>query len=148
MRKNTQKLVDAWREGQVFREARTWTDGHTIWLHDHAIAWKPENDAELLEVEFTMAGYPTKTTREKLNGVLALLDTTIVQRPIPMREWEATQWVVHQGQNYRRVIHPSRRYRLTYASDAELGEDWVLRNLDKPETKPASEPDYSWVAFR
>ena len=141
-------LVDAWREGQVFREARTHTDGHTIWLHDHAIAWKTENDATRFEVEFTMAGYPTVTTREKLNGVLALLHTSIVQR-------SGTQVVVHQGGGYRssgRVIHPRRRYRLTYASDPELGEDWLLLNLDKPETKPetkpTSEPADSWAAFR
>ena len=89
-----------------------------------------------------MAGYPTMTTREKLNGVLALLDTTIVQR-------SGTQVVVHQGGGYRssgRVIHPSRRYRLTYRPTSD--QRWLLLNLDKPEAKPTSEPDDSWAAFR
>ena len=136
--KNTQKLVEAWREGQVFREARTHTDGHTIWLHDHAIAWKTENDATHLEVEFTMAGYPTKTTREKLNGVLALLRMSIVQ-------WGGEQVVFRPHRPYtRKVIHPSRRYRLTYRPTSD--QRWLLLNLDKP--KPTSEPADSWAAFR
>ena len=67
MRKLTREIVEAWARGDRLASGNTSTDGETIRLHDNAIAWKTF-DADVIAL--TLAGYPTVTTRERLNGVL------------------------------------------------------------------------------
>jgi len=67
MRKVTQEIVEAWARGDSLTSGNTSTDGQSIWLHGNAIAWKTF-DADVIAL--TLAGYPTVTTRERLNGVL------------------------------------------------------------------------------
>lgn len=65
MRKVTQAIVDAWSSRSRKTVQNTRTDGTSIWLHDNEIVRRVGSD-----VEFTLAGWPTVTTRDRLNGVL------------------------------------------------------------------------------
>jgi hypothetical protein len=67
MRKVTSEIVKAWARGDSLTVGNTSTDGNAIWLHGNAIAWKT-GDADIIAL--TLAGWPTVTTRERLNGVL------------------------------------------------------------------------------
>ena len=67
MRKLTREIVEAWARGDRLASGNTSTDGQAIWLHGKAIAWKTF-DADVIAL--TLAGSPTVTTRERLNGVL------------------------------------------------------------------------------
>lgn len=67
MRKVTAEIVKAWARGDSLTVGNTSTDGDSIWLHGNPIAWKT-GDADIIAL--TLAGWPTVTTRERLNGVL------------------------------------------------------------------------------
>jgi hypothetical protein len=77
MRKITNDVVTAFMNGDNFNMANSRTDGHTLWLHDNAIAWRDGRDVVL-----TMAGWGSVTTRERLNGLLDVIapHLAIVQR--------------------------------------------------------------------
>ena len=49
------------------RQRNTWTDGTTLYLHGNAIAWH-ENGG----IAMTLAGWPTVTTRDRLNTLCLL----------------------------------------------------------------------------
>ena len=66
MRKETYKIAKAFLEGRPAKASRTSTDGQTVWLHGNRIAYRDE-DGHLC---ITMAGWPTVTTRERLNVLL------------------------------------------------------------------------------
>tara|TARA_R100000951_G_scaffold11052_1_gene9217 strand:- start:233 stop:598 length:366 start_codon:yes stop_codon:yes gene_type:complete len=66
MRKETYKIAHAFLTGRPAKAARTHTDGQTVWLHNNRIAWRNKDH----DVCFTLAGWPTVTTRERLNGLL------------------------------------------------------------------------------
>ena len=66
MRQETQKIARAFYNGQAASAARTTTDGNTVWLHGNKIAWRTEAG----DIGFTLAGWPTVTTRERINGIL------------------------------------------------------------------------------
>lgn len=68
MRKETYKIAKAFLEGRPAKASRTSTDGQTVWLHGNRIAYRDE-DGHLC---ITMAGWPTVTTRERLNGILSV----------------------------------------------------------------------------
>jgi hypothetical protein len=72
MRQVTEKIVGAFLRNEYRRIGNTWTDGRTIWLHGHAIA---EFRTDGLWI--TNAGWPTPTTKERLNGIP---DVSIVQK--------------------------------------------------------------------
>ena len=68
MRQETQKIMSAFLRGQKASAARTNTDGHNVWLHGNKIAQRSEGDF----VDFSLAGWPTVTTRDRVNGLLEL----------------------------------------------------------------------------
>jgi len=68
MRQETQKIMSAFLRGQKASAARTNTDGHNVWLHGNKIAQRSEGDY----VDFSLAGWPTVTTRDRVNGLLEL----------------------------------------------------------------------------
>ena len=72
MRQVTEKIVSAFLRKEYRRIGNTWTDGRTIWLHGHSIA---EFRTDGLWI--TNAGWPTPTTKERLNGIP---DVSIVQK--------------------------------------------------------------------
>jgi len=65
MRKVTQEVSQALKDGRKRNVGNSWTDGHIFCLHGNMIAEKLEHGIRL-----SMAGWPTVTTRERLNGIL------------------------------------------------------------------------------
>lgn len=69
MRKESLKIARAFAEGRPAAAARTMTDGTALYLHGRRIAQR-EPDGR---VWFTLAGWPTKTTRDRLNTAAHVL---------------------------------------------------------------------------
>lgn len=68
MRKCTKQIVYAFINGKPARTKNMTCDGESIRLHGNLIAWR-HNGA----VYCTFAGWPTPTTRERLNGLAYVL---------------------------------------------------------------------------
>lgn len=68
MRNVTREVCLAFINGKAKRSSNTYTDGAALYLHGHLIAWR-HDDA----VYCTLAGWPTPTTRDRLNGLAWLL---------------------------------------------------------------------------
>lgn len=62
-RKESGKVVDAFLAKKSIKGKRTHTDGKALYLHGNKIAWHGDKG----EVYATMAGWGTKTTRDRLN---------------------------------------------------------------------------------
>lgn len=71
MRKETQKIASAFLRGDKAKAARTYTDGESVFLHNNEIAFWNYGDVKP-KICFTLAGWNTTTTRERVNGVLEL----------------------------------------------------------------------------
>ena len=67
MRKETQKIMSAFLKGENASAQRTNTDGRSVWLHGNLIA-----ERGTTKTWFTLAGWPTVTTRDRVNGLLQL----------------------------------------------------------------------------
>ena len=65
MRQVTRLAVSNWLMRNKFRRDNTYTDGDTLYLHGNPIA-KIDNDNI---VYVRSAGWETKTTKERLNGI-------------------------------------------------------------------------------
>jgi hypothetical protein len=66
MRKVTQQIKQAFEQGKARKIDSTRTDGKTVWLHGNAIV---KRDADGL-VRWSLAGWNTPTTRERVNGIV------------------------------------------------------------------------------
>ena len=70
MRKITEQAIASFMGGKDFKLANTEVEviGYEVklWLHGHAIAQWTTNTGDLF---VTRAGWPTATTRERLNGI-------------------------------------------------------------------------------
>lgn len=77
MRKITRNAVNAFVAGQTFSEGNTTVGVNTLenricmYLHGNLIASRPYAGGS---VEITHAGWPTPTTKERLNGILKAYD--------------------------------------------------------------------------
>ena len=80
MRKESRLIMTAFIDGKPARAARTRTNGKTVWLHGNAIAWRDSDGT----IWATLAGWPTVTTRERLN---ALCDLLGVRRGFGQRDY-------------------------------------------------------------
>lgn len=65
MRKVTQRIKQAFEQGTSLKVDNTRTDGQTVWLHGNAIV---KRDPDGL-VRWSLAGWNTSTTRERVNGI-------------------------------------------------------------------------------
>ena len=65
MRQVTEQIAKAFLAGESKTVGNTRTDGQNVWLHGNLIARKTDFGFQL-----TLAGWPTPTTRERLNGIL------------------------------------------------------------------------------
>ena len=94
MRQETQKIMSAFLRGQKASAARTNTDGHNVWLHGNKIARRSEGDF----VDFSLAGWPTVTTRDRINGLLQLSgsDYRVCQRNL-------RQYLMKNGETVREI---------------------------------------------
>jgi len=59
------------------------TDGTRLGLHGHTIAWWDDDDDETLFINF--CGYPTTTTKERINGLCELLG---LGRPFYVKDFQ------------------------------------------------------------
>tara|TARA_R110000782_G_scaffold65366_1_gene133131 strand:+ start:163 stop:516 length:354 start_codon:yes stop_codon:yes gene_type:complete len=99
MRQETQKIMSAFLRGQPASAQRTNTDGNTVWLHGNKIAHRQQDTYDHGLVQFTLAGWPTVTTRERINGMLDTFGYS--EFGISQRNHE--QWLVHKGKKVREV---------------------------------------------
>ena len=65
MRKVTQQIKQAFEQGKSLKVGNTRTDGQTVWLHGNAIV---KRDPDGL-VRWSLAGWNSPTTRERVNGI-------------------------------------------------------------------------------
>lgn len=65
MRKVTQKIADAFHNQQKLTVSNTTTDGQNVWLHGNKIIERRRDG-----IWFTLAGWNTPTTRERVSGIL------------------------------------------------------------------------------
>jgi hypothetical protein len=65
MRKVTQQIKQAFERRESKTIGNTRTDGNTVWLHGNAIV---KRDPDGL-VRWSLAGWNTPTTRERVNGI-------------------------------------------------------------------------------
>ena len=66
MRKVTAQIKEAFEQGKPLKVGNTETDGKTVWLHGNAIV---KRDPDGL-VRWSLAGWNTPTTRERVNGIV------------------------------------------------------------------------------
>jgi len=66
MRKISKQIAQAFNEGKTKTLGNTYTDGKSVYLHGNKIAWRSSGNG----LELTLAGWPTVTTRERLNAIL------------------------------------------------------------------------------
>lgn len=64
-RKITETSIARWLNGKTFSDGNTSSDGTTLFLHDNAIARHTSDHG----IEISTAGWPTTTTKERLNGI-------------------------------------------------------------------------------
>lgn len=80
MKKVTEKVVRSFISRKKCKIDNTHTDGTTLYLYGNAIAtWTDDN-----QLLIRSAGWETKTTRERLNGLLYLLNKGIY---ISQKKW-------------------------------------------------------------
>lgn len=68
MRKVTEQIKEAFEQRKTKTIGNTFTDGESVWLHGSEIV---RRDASGL-VFATLAGFNTKTTRERVNGITGM----------------------------------------------------------------------------
>ena len=69
MRKETRDIITAFLKRRSCTRARTQTNGDVVTLHGNRIAWwEPDGS-----VSMTLAGWGTRTTRDRLNGLCFLM---------------------------------------------------------------------------
>ncbi len=66
MRQETDKIARAFFRRRAANASRTSTNGEIVWLHGNRIAWRTLDG----DIGFTLASWPTVTTRERINGIL------------------------------------------------------------------------------
>lgn len=129
MRKVTRQIAEAFEARKSRTVGNTTTDGETVWLHGNPIVRRNENEEGGVEnIEVSMAGWPTNTTRERINGILDYLGSSVGvwqddhEQYIGRRRWDDDV----------REVHPM----------PERGWVQVLpwRWQEEPEPEPAPEP--------
>lgn len=66
MRKVTEKIRQAFYNQESLTVSNTTTDGQAVWLHGNKIIERRPDG-----IWFTLAGWDTNTTRERLNGIVS-----------------------------------------------------------------------------
>ena len=102
--------MNAFYRGVPAKAARTHTDGQTVWLHNNRIAWRNDQG----DICFTLAGWPTTTTRERINGLLSTFG------------WG--RWGVSQRNHEQWLVHHAEK--VTEIGDSEIISLSTLRNFE------------------
>lgn len=140
MNQTTRKIVDAFQSRRSLRIANSYTDGQCLWLFGNMIAeWRDGDDGDLW---ITNAGWKSKTTKERLNG---LDGVSIVQR---RNEWylnghlwdgrwtDVRNWnIVHEnlelevGMTWQEAIDSPR---VQQEPEFNVTSEWVDEGYSKP----------------
>jgi len=91
MRKVTEQIGNALANSQPKKVSNTVTDGETVWLHGNKIVNRVSSGKFLV----TLAGWPTPTTRERINGIMRELG---IDFHIFQRNYE--QFAVYNGEKF------------------------------------------------
>lgn len=65
-RVGSSRIAQAFKEGRPLTVKSTRTNGTTVWLHNNPIAWRRDGT-----IEFSLCGWNTVTTRDRLNHIFA-----------------------------------------------------------------------------
>lgn len=79
MRQESKRIAEAFIAGKSARADRTTTDGKAVYLHGNRIAWRDDSG----DVHLTLCGWPTVTTRDRLNTIC---DYLIGNRPFHQKK--------------------------------------------------------------
>lgn len=71
MRKVTEQTVKAFLNDEYKSVGNTMTNGSSLYLHGNEIAWRLSNG----DIEINMCGWGSVTTRERLNGLLRMMNS-------------------------------------------------------------------------
>ena len=118
MRKITSDVCGAFVNGVARSSGNTSTDGDVLLLHGNRIAWRNDDGS----IVATLAGWPTVTTRERLNGLCSLL-----------------------GLN--KVFHQCKHKQFFGLEEIDEMDTVVLVGSTKPDTTPARD-DWDGVLIR
>lgn len=99
MHKVTRQVCKAFLDGRSYRNGNSRTDGNSLYLHGHEIAYHCKSGA----IKMTLAGRPTVAMRERLNGLCELFNGTrpfcqhkgeqfFDGQPIDSNQWVAMYW--------------------------------------------------------
>jgi hypothetical protein len=73
MKKVTRRIAEAFKAGKRLTVGNTSTDGERVYLHGNLIVERQKDG----KIYGTLAGWPTVTTRERLNGICQVIDSPI-----------------------------------------------------------------------
>lgn len=97
MRKITQDVGNAFINGNYRSVGNSMTNGTYLYLHGNEIMYKDDEG----KMAFTLAGWGTPTTRERINGVLELLGSKM-----RVRQKDYDQCITINGE-FSHFIHPN-----------------------------------------
>ena len=112
MRKETQKIARAFLDRDRAMATRTRTDGESVFLNETGKYYSYEHEnkiafwnhgGEKTALCFTLAGWPSVTTRERINGILEL---------------SGSNWRVKQRNGDQFLINTSTGYTVPMLDDA------------------------------
>jgi hypothetical protein len=105
MRKVEREVIGAFLERRSRKVGNTRTDGDTLYLHGNAIA---QHSGEFIKI--TLAGWPTVTTRSRLNVLCEMMGVRV-----RVSQCSHRQWLTHHA----RLSLPMEADRWYYLSRAE-----------------------------
>ena len=110
MKKISQNIATSFLAGKPLQNDNTYTDGEKVYLHSNLIAKKIHPD----KLEISLAGYPTMTTRERLNSILNVFgfDHYIQQK-------EGKQYIVNEPSESMHIIPEDK-----FIGFRRVGEIW------------------------
>lgn len=73
MRVGSGKIARAFLDGRKAKIKNTMTDGEAIYLHGNKIVWKGDDNV----IHFTLSGWNTVTTRDRINQVFRVAGITL-----------------------------------------------------------------------
>lgn len=112
MRKESEKIALAFQQRKPANARRTATCGDTVFLHGNKIAWRNADGS----LSLTLAGWPTVTTRERLNAICEVFG---YGRPFHQK----------RGQQYHNDTPISEHNTITYHPLVMADpEEWMRRN--------------------
>ena len=110
MRKISNEIAQAFKRGEKLTKGNTYTDGKKVFLHSNLIAEKQHPD----KLAITLAGWPTVTTRERLNAILNICgwDQYIQQS-------EGEQYIINGSNNSKHLMPVD-----SFVTFRRVGDNW------------------------